>query len=761
MNLPQVLESFRTDPELKDGIVHWETIPARAARTAPFPDFMDKRIIDALRKRGIKSLYSHQREAIEKIEAGKNIVVVTPTASGKTLCYNLPVLNRIMHDPEARALYLFPTKALSADQVEELHNLVTEIGVDIKTYTFDGDTPQDARRAIRSAGHIVVTNPDMLHAGILPHHTKWIKLFENLRYIVIDEVHQYRGIFGSHLANLIRRLRRICNFYGSNPQFICCSATIANPNELASKLIEAPVEKVDNNGAPSGEKHFILYNPPVINVELGLRRSSVNETVRIASRFISQKIQTIVFGRYRMQVEIILTYLKEHFEKKYGRGIAIAGYRGGYLPNERRAIEQGVRSGEIIGVVSTNALELGIDIGSLDVSILCGYPGSISSVWQQAGRAGRKSGISVAILVATSSPLSQFLMQHPQYFFKRSPEEGIVDPNNLIIRSSHIKCAAFELPVRIGEKIGPEPADDILKYLEDKRVVRQAGDKFYWSSDIYPANEVSLRSASPENFVILNHTNNDKVIGEIDYFAAPEFLHPEAIYIHGAQTYQVKTLDWEGRRAYVDEVAVDYYTDAEDKTDLKVLEVDQEKDIDEASIGHGDVALTRVVVLFKKIKFHTHENIGSGPVSLPEQEMHTTAFWYRFPKDLAIAGNLTESNLGGGLRGLANLLQQIAPLWLMCDPRDVRALSRVRDPFTGAPTIYIYDNIPGGVGFAEKLFNMAPDIFAYCKSHLTGCGCGDGCPSCVGPPLEVGDHGKSATLTILNLVLESTASLHN
>ena len=767
MNLVQVLESLKRDPATADGIVHWETIPPRPAKTRPFPEWIDKRLIDAWARRGIKSLYSHQYEAAEAVRAGKNVVVVTPTASGKTLCYNLPVLNRILVEPETRALYLFPTKALSADQVNELHDLITDLNVNIGTYTFDGDTPQDARRAIRSAGHIVVTNPDMLHAGILPHHTKWIKLFENLKYIVIDEVHQYRGIFGSHMANLIRRLRRICRFYESDPQFICCSATIANPDELAAKLIEAPVVKIDNNGAPSGEKHFVLYNPPVINAELGIRKSSVNEAEKLASRFISQRIQTIVFGRYRMQVEIILRYLKETFEKQRGRKIKIAGYRGGYLPNERRAIEQGIRSGEIIGVVSTNALELGIDIGSLDVSILCGFPGSIASVWQQAGRAGRKTGVSAAIMVATSSPLPQFLMAHPKYFFTQSPEAGIIDPNNLIIYSSHIKCAAFELPVWMGEKIGPEPADDILDYLEERRLVRKTGDKYYWSADIYPANEVSLRSASPENFVILNRSDNDRVIGEIDYFAAPELLHPEAIYMHGAETYQVKEIDWEGRRAYVEAVDVDYYTDAETKTDLKMLEADQEKelvpeggdlsyDIDSLPVvGHGDIALTRVVVMFKKIKFHTHENVGSGPVALPEQEMHTTAFWYRFPVDFAITANLTEANLGGGLRGVANLLQNIAPLWLMCDPRDIRALARVRDPFHGAPTLFVYDNIPGGVGFAEKLYGMAPGIFQACHDHLTGCKCSDGCPSCAGPPLDVGDHGKSMTLKILNLMLGS------
>ncbi|HSG72989.1 MAG TPA: DEAD/DEAH box helicase, partial [Planctomycetaceae bacterium] len=457
-------------------VSHWETIPARAARFVEFPSQLDRRLVNTLRDRGINQLYTHQAEAIEAIHSHDDVVIVTPTASGKTLCYNLPVLDRIMKEPNTRALYLFPTKALSQDQLSELYEVIQELDVDIKTYTFDGDTPQTARRLIRSAGHIVITNPDMLHAGILPHHTKWIKLFENLKYVVIDEVHQYRGVFGSHLANVIRRLRRICKFYGSNPQFICCSATIANPDDLTRRIIGRGVKLIDNNGAPSGERHFLLYNPPIINKQLGIRKSAINEAASLAASFLRYKIQTIIFARYRLYVEVLLTYLQRELKKDFGKGIEIAGYRGGYLPNERRRIEQGLRNGSITGVVSTNALELGIDIGRLDVSIIVGYPGSVASLWQQAGRAGRRSGTAVTIMVANSTAINQFLCAEPKYIFEKTPESGIIDPDNLIIRSSHLKCATFELPFDKDELAELDGAEGILDYLADSNIVRKAGD---------------------------------------------------------------------------------------------------------------------------------------------------------------------------------------------------------------------------------------------------------------------------------------------
>ncbi|MEW5796649.1 MAG: DEAD/DEAH box helicase [Candidatus Zixiibacteriota bacterium] len=754
MTLEQIIDFFRWDPAVRENIVHWTTFPSREASFAPFPPNLDPRLVAALEHRGITRLYTHQASAISEIMQRRDVVVVTPTASGKTLCYNAPVLNTVLKDPNARALYLFPTKALSQDQLAELHELITTLCVSIKTYTFDGDTPQTARRLIRSAGQIVISNPDMLHAGILPNHTKWIKLFENLRYVVIDEVHQYRGVFGSHLANVIRRLQRICRFYGSDPQFICCSATIANPDELAARIIARPVTLVDNNGAPSGEKHFVMYNPPVINRELGIRRSSINEAARLAALILKHGVQTIVFAHFRLYVEVLLTYLQRELKGEFGRGVNVTGYRGGYLPNERRRIERGLRTGEITGVVSTNALELGIDIGSLDVSIIVGYPGSIASLWQQAGRAGRRSGVSLTIMVANSSAINQFLCSEPKYITERTPESGIIDPDNLIIKTNHLKCAAFELPFDEDEYTDDVSTGKILDYLAGEKVVHQSGTRYHWSSEIYPAQQVSLRSASPENFVILNESNHAEVIGEVDYFSAPIFLHPEAIYLHRAEQYQVTNLDWEGRKAYVKEVKVDYYTDAETKTDLKVLDVfEEDASLDRARRSVGEVSLTSTTVLFKKIKFETHENVGYGDLSMPELEMHTTAFWYSLPGDICSRLNLEYAEFGGSLRGLANILGKIAPLWVMCDTRDLRSISQVRAPFTERPTVYIYENIPGGVGLSQKLYTESERLFDACLHHVSHCPCLAGCPSCVGPPMEVGDGGKEGVMKLLEYML--------
>ncbi len=754
MTLEQIIDLLRDDPGISQNISHWRTISAKPPVYGDFPSNIDRRLIDVLAKKGIKRPYTHQESAIKAVMENKDIVVVTPTASGKTLCYNVPVIDSILKSPDSRALYLFPTKALSQDQLSELHDLVNKLDVDIRTYTFDGDTPQTARRLIRSAGHIVVTNPDMLHTGILPHHTKWIKLFENLKYVVIDEVHQYRGVFGSHLANVVKRLRRICQFYGSNPLFICSSATIANPDDLAKRIIGRDVTLIDNNGAPSGEKHFALYNPPVINRQLGIRKSAINEAARLAAGFLRHHIQTIVFAHFRLYVEVLLTYLQRELRGSFGEGIKIAGYRGGYLPNERRNIEVGLRTGEITGVVSTNALELGIDIGSLDVSIIVGYPGSIASLWQQAGRAGRSTGTSLTILVANSSAINQFLCAEPKYIFDKTPEAGIIDPDNLIIRTNHLKCAAFELPFDESEFGSDANTGKILDYLAGEKIIRKSNDRYHWSSEIYPAQQVSLRSASPDNFVILNRSNNNEVIGEVDYFSAPIFLHPEAIYLHLAKPYQVRELDWEGKKAYVEEADVDYYTDAETKTDLKVLSINEEEaTIDDSRKFCGEVSVTCVTVLFKKIKFETHENIGSGELKMPELEMHTNSFWYSFPGDIHFKLGMAGEQFGGALRGLANILGKIAPLWVMCDTRDLRSISQVRAPFTERPTVYIYENIPGGVGLSEKLYAESDKLFESAHDHVRKCPCPAGCPSCVGPPMEVGDFGKEGVVKLLEYML--------
>jgi len=643
LTLNQLLDGLRLDPAFMANITAWHVFPERAAVHGPFPE-MDSRLRAALEQRGVRQLYSHQAEAIGAVERGENVAVVTPTASGKTLCYNVPVLNRILHEPEARALYLFPTKALSQDQMTEVHDLIGTAGVDIRTFTYDGDTPGEVRRKVREAGHIVVTNPDMLHSGILPHHTKWVSLFENLRYVVIDEIHTYRGVFGSHVTNVLRRLRRVCDFYGSKPQFICCSATIANPRELAEKLLEMPVTLVHRNGAPAGEKHFIIYNPPVVNRELGIRRSAVLEARRIAGQFLSAGVQTIVFSRSRLTTEVLLTYL-QYFVVSQGKPReSVRGYRGGYLPLQRREIERGLRDGSVRGVVSTNALELGIDIGQLSACVMSGYPGTIASALQQAGRAGRKQEISVAVLVANSSPLDQYVAQHPSYFFGRSPESALVNPDNLLVAANHIKCAAFELPFREGEEFGGfQSLPQMLEYLEGEKVLHQVDSTYYWMSEQYPANEISLRTGMSDNFVIIDTTEGSRVLGEVDRFSAPMLIHEDAIYIHEGRQFHVDRLDWEEGKAYVRAVDVDYYTDADLAVNVNVIDVFEDEDRGRTRAAHGEVLVAALATVFKKIKLYTHENVGWGQIHLPEQQMHTSAYWFSLPQ--ATVDALIERNL--------------------------------------------------------------------------------------------------------------------
>ena len=751
--LEKILANLRENRGFRSNVTTWEVLAAQEGKYRDFPPDLNPELKSVLQKQGITQLYSHQAEAYRLVEAGKNIVVVTPTASGKTLCYNLPVIQTQLKNPETRALYLFPTKALSQDQVVALKEIVDVLEQDIKTYTFDGDTPADVRRTIRSAGHIVVTNPDMLHQGILPHHTRWIKLFENLRFVVLDEIHNYRGVFGSHMANVIRRLKRICAFYGSTPQFICSSATIANPAELASRILEEPVELIDENGAPRGTKHFIFHNPPVVDEKLGIRKSVVNEASRIAQNFLRNGVQTIVFARSRLRVEVLVTYLKEAMRRFKKSPRLIRGYRGGYLPRQRKEIQEGLRRGEIWGVVSTNALELGIDIGQLDVCVMAGYPGTIASTWQQAGRAGRHRGVSAAILVASSSPIDQYVINHPDYFFRKPPETGIIDPDNLIILMSHLKCAAFELPFKEEEKFGPNPVREILEYLEENAVLHREDGQFFWTSEIYPAEEVSLRSASPENFVIIDTTRENTVIGEMDLFSAPLLLHDDAIYIHESRQYHVDKLDWERRKAYVHEVDTDYYTDAQLKTDIKVLEVAAQKTTAAGEKAWGEVSVTTVPTMFKKIKFHTHENLGWGKIELPELEMHTTSYWWIFPQGYEALLREVGLDFGEGLHGLSNVLGNVAPIYIMSDPKDIRTVPLVRDPFNKRPTVYIYDNYPGGVGFSEKLFEIHTQLVQASYDLIKNCPCESGCPSCVGPVMEIGTTGKQSALRILEFEL--------
>ncbi|OPL10768.1 MAG: ATP-dependent helicase [Firmicutes bacterium ML8_F2] len=751
-DLNKILQKWRGDPAFISNVTRWETVPASEGTFRDFPPHLELQLTEALRKQGIEKLYSHQALAIETINRGKHTVVVTPTASGKTLCYNLPVVSAMIKDPSSRALYLFPTKALSQDQVAELRELTGGLEPVLNCHTYDGDTEPGLRQGIRRSGHIVVTNPDMLHSAILPHHTKWIQLFQNLKYIVIDEMHQYRGVFGSHVANVIRRLKRICSFYGSSPIFILCSATIANPGELAELLTEEQPAVIVENGAPQAEKHFIFYNPPLINLELGLRRSALLETRRLATELIGSGIQTIVFTRSRLGVEVLLTYLRQTQKNRPGGNSTIRGYRGGYLPRERRTIEEGLRRGKITGVVSTNALELGIDIGALDACIMTGYPGSIASTWQQAGRSGRRSGVSLAVLVANSEPLNQYIVSNPDYFFGRSPEKALADPDNLIILTNHVRCAAFELPFADSEHFGRADIESVLQFLEEEDVLYHSDSRYHWMEDTYPAEEISLRSATRENVVIIDITGpQPQVIGEVDRFSAPMLVHEEAIYMHGGRQYQVEKLDFGEKKAFVRQVDVNYFTDANLAVDLKILDACASEG-KEVSRAWGEVRINALVSMFKKIRFNTHENLGAGPVDLPETEMHTTAFWLSF--DQSALGGMSPATVQSGLIGLANLVPQVASLFLMGDPRDLRAVSQVKAPFTELPTLYLYDNFPGGVGYSQEIFRIYRDIFEAARKVIVDCPCFDGCPSCIGPLNQGSEGGKQTVMQLLEVILK-------
>ena len=753
--------------------------PAREAQCADFPGWLHADLVAAYAAKGVRRPYTHQADAAEAVHAGKNVVIVTPTASGKTLCYNLPILNTILENTDTRALYLFPTKALAQDQLAELHDVNQRLDSRFGVFTYDGDTPSDARKAIREKGHLVLTNPDMLHTGILPHHARWTRLFENLRYIVIDELHTYRGVFGSHLCNVLRRLRRIARFYGREPQFVCCSATIANPGDLASRLIEGEVEVLAANGAPSAEKTFVFYNPPVVNRALGIRRSYLNESSRVAQEFLKHNLQTMVFANSRLHTELLLTYLQKANPQLPGKPETIRGYRGGYLPGERREIERGLRDGRIRGVVSTSALELGIDIGSLDSVVMAGYPGTIAGTWQRAGRAGRRSGSSCAVLVASSAPLDQFIVRHPDYFFGNTPEHAFIQPDNLEILVNHLKCAAFELPIAPDEKFGEADVPDLCARLAEAGFLHHAGEHYHWTQEAYPADTVSLRSVTSDNFIIIDITGQPEVIGEVDFSSALTTVHEKAIYLHGAQQYHVELLDFKERKAYVKQVDVDYYTDAIRYTQVRVLEIAEEARAKEsnpevpAARSHGDVLVRSQVVGFKKIKFFTNENIGSGKLELPENEMHTTSYWITLERPLLESLPFTISERQSGMFGLLHALESVATLLLMCDRRDLGTAIGERPPTSAEdsdalvsvrteeavavnakeffePNLYLFDAYPGGIGFSEPLFRVHELLAAKTRELILECACEQGCPSCVGPAGDLAPRAKEAALAILN-----------
>jgi len=853
MSLTSLIELWRADRDTVPNLPVWRTLPPRPARTHPLPDDLPGALRSALSQRGIDLLYSHQLEAWSLARAGRNVALATGTASGKTLAYNLPILSALISNDAARALYLFPTKALAQDQLITLQHL-NDPGFNIPAAIYDGDTPQKDRAPIRSRGRILLSNPDMLHTGILPHHTNWAEFFKNLRFVVIDEMHTHRGVFGSHVANVLRRLKRVANFYGANPQFMLTSATIGNPKELAERLIELPVSLVDQDGSARGERHFLIYNPPVVNEALGLRKSSLLEGVRLAQDLLAHDVQSVVFARSRRSVEIILTYLqappspREAPPKGAGRGAggegeghvplgrgaggegAIRGYRSGYLPSQRREIEKGLRDGTTKLVVATNALELGIDIGGLGAAMLVGYPGSIASVYQQSGRAGRGEAPALAMLVASASPLDQFLAHHPDYFFERSPEQALVNPDHLLILLNHLRCAMFELPFQRGDGfggLGAEPVREFLEVLIANNEAHFSQDKYFWMADSYPAAAVSLRSASPANVIL--HTDEDgqpRTLGEVDLASACWMVHPNAVYLHEGQQYFVQDLNLGTNTAYLIPVALDYYTEAQRQTEVQILSETAVEEVSGGRKGWGEIQVTTQVVGFKKLRWYTHENLGEEPLEMPASDFQTTGYWLALsdstveklrasgawtndPNDYGpdwpkirlavrtrdgfrcqVCGlpetdrqhdvhhktpfkafpSAAEANrldnlvtlcathhheveqnvhIRSGLAGLAYVLGQLAPLFLMCDPGDLGVHSDPTASVLGQPAVILYDEVPAGIGFSQKLFDLHTGLVGRALELVSQCECKDGCPSCVGPGGENGYGGKQETLAIL------------
>ena len=837
MTLEDLIHRWRTDGQTAPNISTWRTTPAHSAKLAPLPSDLPPSLAEALHQRGIEQLYSHQSQAWTHARASKNVVLATSTASGKTLAYNLPVLAELNQNPKATAIYLFPTKALTQDQLTNIQNLT--LG-NLALGTYDGDTPASHRPAIRENARILLTNPDMLHTGILPHHTKWEGFLANLRYIVIDEMHTYRGVFGSHVANVIRRLKRIAAFYGASPQFMLTSATIGNPAELAEKLIEAPVELIDEDGAAQGERHFLIYNPPVIDEALGLRKNSLMESIRLAGDLVQKDVQSVVFARSRRAVEIILTQLRGNRNLGIGsresgdnsqfpihNSHPIRGYRSGYLPSQRREIESGLRNGTTRLVVATNALELGIDIGGLGAALLVGYPGGIASTWQQAGRAGRGDDPAVTILVASATPLDQFLAHHPEYFFSRSPEQALINPDHLLILLNHLRCAAFELPFKEGEGFGRLDAEmlvDFLDFLVAQGELHASRQAYFWMADQYPAAGVSLRSASPENVLLQVHEGgNPRTLGEVDLASATWMVHPRALYLHEGQQYFVQSLDLAQNVAALIPVALDYYTQPLRQTEITLLTTIEQG----AGSAYGELLVSEQVAGFRKRSWETGENLGEEPLDLPPKEFETTGYWLTLSdaitEKLRTAGAWTndandygphwgeiraavrardgytcaicgmpegdrqhhvhhkipfrnfsdrdtanrmenlitlcpschrqaEQNvrMRSGLAGLATLLGHLAPLYLMTDNRDLGVFS---DPAwsaaEGMPSVVLYDQVPAGIGFSQKLYEMQDTLLKSALQLVTECGCDDGCPSCVGPGGENGSGGKKETMAIL------------
>ncbi len=739
------LADLTSDRHYRGQVIAVRRVPGReaayAAPEAPLPG----PLAEALAAMGIERLYTHQARALDLVRGGRDVVVVTATASGKTMCYNLPVLEALLEDADATALYLFPTKALAQDQLGTLKRWKAHapaLGEALRPATYDGDTPRHNRRAIRTTANVVLTNPDMMHVGILPYHPRWATFLKNLRYVVVDECHLYRGIFGSNVAMVMRRLERVCAHYGARPQMVCSSATIANPGDLARALTGREVAVVDADGAPRGPRLFVLWNPPLFGEDHLARRSANMEATDLLVKLVQRDVQTIVFTKARVVAELVYRYAREQLEKESPPRVErIRAYRGGYLPEDRREIEQALFSGKLLGVTSTNALELGIDVGSLDASILVGFPGTIASTWQQSGRAGRGARQSLTILVAYNDPIDQYLMHHATYLFDQSVEHGVIDPGNLYILASHLGCAAAELPLAPEDaaRFGPATEAVAEAVAADGKLTR-IDDRYYWSSAEQPTRETDLRTISDDTFTIVRtDTPRRQVIGQVDAISAPELVYPNAIYLHEGASFLVRELDFDGRVAYVEAAEVDYYTQPVLADKCKVTEERARKPFGPATACFGLLDVTWATIAFKKIKFYTGENIGQTALDLPSQTLATAGLWLM--PETALLDDLRGAGLKPveGLVAVRNLMLVCLPMLAMCDRKDLSGI--VESANTGRPTAFLYDRYLGGLGFAEKGYELIGRLLAMCRSLAAQCPCEEGCPSCVGlanlrPPLH-------------------------
>jgi DEAD/DEAH box helicase domain-containing protein len=746
---------LRGDAEIGAGFQHWHHVPAREARRVPLPERLDPRLRELLVARGTDALYSHQAAAVEAALEGRDVLVATPTASGKTLGYVLPVLQRLLEsDGASRSIFLFPTKALSQDQSAHLNALIAALGRPWHSFTYDGDTPPSVRRTLRDHGHVLLTNPWMLHAGILPNHAKWSELFCGLETIVIDEVHTLGGVFGSSVANVLRRLLRIAAHYGAHPRFLLSSATLREGQAFARALTGREPVLIDEDGSPSGARHFAVYNPPVLDPVAGLRANALEEARRLAARLCGPGHQTIVFCNRRTSVEVLTRYLKESAASLGLTPEEIRGYRGGYLPLLRREIEQGLRSGEVKVVVTTNALELGIDIGRLDVAVLVGYPGSQASFWQRAGRVGRRGSPSLTVMIARSDPLDQFLVHHPEWLFGAPRERLTLDADNLVILSEQLKCAAFELPfdereVAQGGFGPPQTSLGILDYLaEESRLLLRRGGTWHWMADAYPAQDVSLGGHAPDNVLVLD-AETGKAIGEVEREASITSVHEGAIYQVEGEVWKIERFDYENRRAYARAVDSDYFTEAETDTDLCVLRLERAARREDHAVAVLEVHVTTVATQYKKVRFYTRESVGAEDIQLPPEELDTQAFALLLEEGAAAGLGLSGPERGDAWRGVGVLLRRVAPLLLRCRHGDLGLACEVRSRHFARPTIYLWDRVQGGVGLCERFLEEHRAILAAALSVVVHCACADGCPACIGPRAQAGHGGKAVARAIL------------